>query len=380
MHKVWGIKPAVLWSAALAVIFVAGCHSSARAIRKNPRVQAFDFQIEADQNHYHIEGYLARSPVPGRRPALLVINPSGDAVKCIKSSLALTQLDMQVACISLPGSGKSSGPGRFVGPQAVVAARHALDLLAQRSDVDPARLGVWGVTNGAVAAGLLMDVDSRPRVVILQSGAYDMTKYWPEAGWFTKLWILHQVWPSKRVLKERSVIEHLPAKLKCKVLILHGEEDKHTPVHQAEQLATALQERGASVTTRYFPEGDQKLGRPAYAAVVEFLRANLAPPSASGYLLDGVNYGAGMPVHLHFGKNLANRAVAIDHEGGSLDAHKLASVKRFLLVDPVGLGNRLIGVGEQRKVEFVLGSELVMRLRRIGADPHDLGAGRFDTA
>ena len=80
-----------------------------------------------------------------------------------------------------------------------------------------------------------MDVDARPRVVILQSGTYDMTKYWPEARWFMKLWIWHQVWPSNRVLKERSVIEHLPAKLKCKVLILHGEEDKRTPVGQAEQ-------------------------------------------------------------------------------------------------------------------------------------------------
>src|SRR5271154_203810 len=150
MYKVWGIKPAVLWSAALAVILLAGCHSSAREIRKNPRVQPFDFQIEVDQNHYHIEGFLARSPVAGRQPALLVINPSGDAVNCIKSSLALTQLNMQVACISLPGSGKSSGPGRFVGPQAVAAARHALDLLAQRADVDPARIGGWGVTNGAV--------------------------------------------------------------------------------------------------------------------------------------------------------------------------------------------------------------------------------------
>ncbi len=195
--------------------------------------------------------------------------------------MPLTQLNLLVACISLPGSGKSSGPGRFVGPQAVEAARRALDLLSKRADVDPARLGVWGVTNGAVAAGLLMDVDARPRVVILQSGTYDMTKYWPEARWFMKLWILHQVWPSNRVLKERSVIEHLPAKLKCKVLILHGEEDKRTPVGQAEQLATALQERGASVTTRYFPEGN-KLGPPAYAAVVEFLRENLAPSSASG--------------------------------------------------------------------------------------------------
>ncbi|SRR5579883_1150037 len=283
MHFTLRIRWAGLWLAALLAILAAGCHSGARAIRKNPRVQSFDYQISVGQDQYHIEGYLARAPEPGREPALLVINPSGDAVKCIKSSMPLTQLDLHIACISLPGTGKSSGPGRFVGPQAVEAARRAIDLLAKRSDVDPTRLGVWGQANGAVAAGLLMDVDPRPRVVILQSGAYDMTRFWPQARWFTKLSILRQVWPSKRVLKERSVIERLPPRLNCKVLILHGEEDRSAPVNQAEQLAAALQERGASVKTRYFPDANHRLGPRAYTEVVDFLRENLlAPTSASG--------------------------------------------------------------------------------------------------
>ncbi|HKD65211.1 MAG TPA: prolyl oligopeptidase family serine peptidase [Candidatus Binataceae bacterium] len=276
------IKWRFTWPAALFAILLAGCHTSPRSIRKNPRIEPFDYQISVGQDQFHIEGYLARSRQPGRQPALLVINPSGDAVKCIQSSLNLTLLDLNIACISLPGTGKSSGPGRFVGPQAVVAARRAIDLLSQRADVDPARLGVWGLANGAVAAGLLMDIDPRPRVVILQSGAYDMAKFWPEARWFTKLSILHQVWPSRRILKERSVIDHLPARLNCKVLILHGEEDKRTPVHQAEQLAAALQERGASVKTRYFPDENHKLGPRAYTEVVEFLRENLVADSASG--------------------------------------------------------------------------------------------------
>ena len=281
MRMAWSIKSAFAWPVVLLAVLLAGCHSGARSIRKDPRVEPFDFQVSAGQDQYHIEGYLARAPQPGRQPALLVINPSGDAVKCIKSSLKLTMLDLNIACISLPGTGKSSGPGRYVGPQAVASGRRAIDLLLQRQDVDPERIGVWGLGEGAVAAGLIMDVDSRPRVVILQSGAYDMTKFWPEARWFTKLSILHQVWPSRRVLKERSVIDHLPQRLKCKVLILHGEEDKRTPVHQAEQLAAALQERGAAVTTRYFPEENHRLGPRAYGEVVEFLRQNLVSASAS---------------------------------------------------------------------------------------------------
>ncbi len=60
------------------------------------------------------------------------------------------------------------------------------------------------------------------------------------------------------------------------MLILHGEEDKRTPIHQAERLATALQERGASVKTHYFPKGRPRaLVRRAYTEVVEFLRENL---------------------------------------------------------------------------------------------------------
>jgi alpha-beta hydrolase superfamily lysophospholipase len=267
----------------IALLLLSACHSEVRAVRRNPRVEPFDYQITVGQDQYHIEGYIGRSLQPGREPALLVINPAEDAVRCMQSSMQLTRLGMHVACISLPGVGKSSGPGRFVGPQAVAAARRAIDLLSERADVDPARLGVWGLANGAVAAGLLMDADPRPRVVILQSGAYDMTRYWPEARWFTKLSILHQVWPSRRVLRERSVIDHLPSKLNCKVLILHGEKDRRTPLRQAEQLAAALQERGASVQTRYFPDANHKLGQRAYTEVVEFLRENLVPiDSASG--------------------------------------------------------------------------------------------------
>jgi dipeptidyl aminopeptidase/acylaminoacyl peptidase len=176
----------------------------------------------------------------------------------------------------LPGNGKSSGPGRFVGPQAVAATQHALDLLAGRPDVDRARMGVWGLGNGAVAAGLVMDRDERARVVILQSGTYDLPEFWPKARLLTKLSILHQVWPSKRVLKERSVIDHLPRKLNCNVLILHGRNDRHAPVAQAEQLAIALRERGARVQTRFFNHGGDRLGTRVDDTVAQFLRQNLA--------------------------------------------------------------------------------------------------------
>jgi dipeptidyl aminopeptidase/acylaminoacyl peptidase len=244
-------------------------------------VTPFNFQISSGADEYQIEGFIARAKATGRLPAVLVLNgDKGNARTCLRNTEHFTDLGILMACISLPGYGKSSGPSRFVGVQSVAAARRALDLLAARPDVDPSRMAVWGLADGAVAAGLLMDSDSRPRAIILQSGAYDMLKLWPEAPLRTKLSILRQVWPSKKALRDRSVIENMPAHLDCSVLILHGARDRRMPIAQAEQLAEALAERGAHVETHYFPTGAHELGKDVDLPLTNFLRDNLLEPAA----------------------------------------------------------------------------------------------------
>jgi dipeptidyl aminopeptidase/acylaminoacyl peptidase len=278
------------------VLALGGCHKQpttpdtssvaptaaapAKAVAKSAVTEPFTFDIALGPNHYQIEGYVVKSPEAGKLPAVLVLNgDEGDAHQCVRKNGDLaTILGIQVACVSIPGYGKSSGPSRLVGPQAVEAARHALDLLAQREDVDPNRLAVWGVADGAIAAGLLMDYDKRPRSLILQSGAYDMVRLWPEAPLRTKLKMLHEVWPSKRVLQERSVIENLPSKLDCSVLIMHGERDQRTPLRQAIKLADELRARGAHVETEYFPRGSHDIAKQAKQPAENFLRDTIGEP------------------------------------------------------------------------------------------------------
>ncbi len=216
-------------TAALALIAIAAtlpaCRVSSSSFLKNHRATVpFNFAVALGPNQYQIAGYLTRSP--GRHPAVLVLNGEETAERCVDSNAYIVAMGMLEACISIPGYGKSSGPSRFVGPQAVEAAHRAVDLLAARPDVDPDRIAVWGLSDGAVAAGLLMDSDPRLRAVILQSGFYDTLKMWPEAPLREKVTILRQVWPSHRVLAERSVIRASAAHLDCSVLIMHGEHDK----------------------------------------------------------------------------------------------------------------------------------------------------------
>lgn len=294
-HSRRSVQPASVMRLALACLAgvvlaaLASCRKaplvSAPHPVPSPQVISFGFQIDYGEDRYQIDGLLALAQAHGRLPALLVLKgDGGDARQCIQRKGPLTALGLHVACISLPGYGHSSGPGRFVGAQSVAAARQALNLLAARPDVDPARLAVWGVGDGAVAAGLLMDSDRRPRAIILQSGAYDMLKLWPQASLSTKLSILRQVWPSKRALKDRSVVEHLPDHLNCSVLILHGQRDRKMPVKQAEALAQALAKHGADVSTFYFPKGSHELGDGVDAPLRDFLKNRLlavSPRTAS---------------------------------------------------------------------------------------------------
>ncbi|MGH7932280.1 MAG: alpha/beta hydrolase family protein [Candidatus Binataceae bacterium] len=272
----------------MAMITAAATLLSCRTRASSPhtaKIEAkpFNFRITVEKSDYQIEGFLALASEPGRLPALLILNgDKGNAHQCIDRNRKFTTMGLQVACISLPGYGHSSGPSRFVGPPSVAAARRALDLLDERPDVDRERLAVWGLGNGAVAAGLLMDSDARPRAVILQSGAYDMLKLWPEAPLGTKLSILRQVWPSKRVLKERSVIGNMPHRLDVDVLILHGERDRKMPVDQAARLAKVLGQRGARVKTCYFPKGSHELGKVVDAPLRAFLRDNLLAAQPRG--------------------------------------------------------------------------------------------------
>jgi len=256
---------------------LAACHIPGKSIASNyNNVDQFNFDVAQGPKNYHIEGYLTRSAELGKRPGLLVLNGGeGNEDQCVKMSQGIAAMGIQVACVSIPGYGNSSGPSRFVGQPSVLASRKALDILAGRTDVDSSRLAVWGLGHGAVAAGLLMDYDSRPRALILESGCYDPQSLFWEAPLRTRLSILREVWPSKRILKERSVIAHLPAKLDVSVLIMHGQQDNRMPVGQAVKLADELRERGAKVSTYYFPQASHDLGKRVEPELRAFLRDNL---------------------------------------------------------------------------------------------------------
>src|SRR5262245_66651889 len=66
------------------------------------------------------------------------------------------------------------------------------------------------------------------------------------------------------------------------------------------------------------------------------------------------HYLLGMALHLHAAEHVLHPALAIDHEGGALDAPEAPPVEVLLLVGAVLAGDGGVLVGEEREVGVVL--------------------------
>jgi len=82
-----------------------------------------------------------------------------------------------------------------------------------------------------------------------------------------------------------------------------------------------------------------------------------------------------MTIDLYLGEDASHGAVPSNDESTAFDAHELAAIKRFLLVDSIGLGDLIAGVAQQRESECILFDELLMGGRAISAHTDDQGSG-----
>ena len=161
--------------------------------------------------------------------------------------------------VSQPGYGKSDGPPDFCGPFTQNAVRTVIDLMQQKAFVDPERIALYGVSRGAIVAGMIAArYPNLTRALILHSGAYDLAQAYPTGRKGLDKNIKKEAGTSEEAFKARSLLFHVDD-IKAAVLILHGGKDDIFPVGQAERLAEKLTAKGLPVQLEIFRNYGHKL-------------------------------------------------------------------------------------------------------------------------
>jgi dipeptidyl aminopeptidase/acylaminoacyl peptidase len=227
-------------------------------------------------NGLTVEAITFRPAGEGRSPGVLMIPGfQRTALDLISLGVALAREGIAGVGITQPGFGRSQGKPDYVGPNTLKVLKEGFEKFKREPYVDRKRLGIYGFSRGGMAASLLVvqldDIDA----AVLGAGIYDFKKAHDEA---TIEGIRHNMeiesgW-TEAAIQERSSVFKME-KLKCPVLILHGEKDENVPVTQAYLLRDRLTELKKEFEIKLFPDRPHGIGPEVTTMTVDFFKRRL---------------------------------------------------------------------------------------------------------
>ena len=229
-------------------------------------------------NGLTVEAITFRPAGEGRFPGVLMIPGfQRTALDLISLGVALAREGIAGVGISQPGFGRSEGKPDYVGPNTLKVLKEGFDKFKREPYVNRNRLGIYGFSRGGMAASLLVVQLDEIDAAVLGAGIYDFKKAHDEA---TIEGIRHNMesesgW-TEAAIRERSSVFKME-KLKCPVLILHGEKDENVPVTQAYLLRDRLTELKKEFEIKLFPDRPHGIGPEVTTMTVEFLKRRLQP-------------------------------------------------------------------------------------------------------
>src|SRR5262249_20637354 len=234
----------------------------------------YDYKVDGK----NLEAITFMPEGDGPFPALLLIPGHATTARdWIPNGLTFARNGFAGVAVSQPGYGHSEGPADFVGPKTIKALSEGYRKFQREPFVDAKRMGVVGYSRGGVAASLLAVQLDDVKAVVLGAGVYDFKKAYDEV----KIEGIRQnmereTGMTAEAIKQRSSVLQME-KLKCPVLILHGEKDINVPVSQALLLRDRLTALKKNFEIQLFPDKDHSIGpQNLYQYSLDFLRRKLS--------------------------------------------------------------------------------------------------------
>ena len=225
-----------------------------------------------------IEALSFRPAGDGRFPGVLLIpGYQRTALDLISLGTALARNGFAAVAVSQPSFGKSQGKADYVGPFTLKVLTEAFRKFKKESYVDANRMGIYGFSRGGMAASLLAVTLDDVRAAVFGAGIYDFQKAYDDMkieG--IRANMKAESGMTEAAVRERSSIFQME-KLKCSVLILHGEKDENVPVSQAYMLRDRLTALKKNFEIKLYPDRAHGIGPEVTTETVDFFKRRLAP-------------------------------------------------------------------------------------------------------
>ena len=216
---------------------------------------------------------VGAGPFPG---VLLIPGYQRTALDLISLGSALARNGFAAVAVSQPSFGKSQGKADYVGPLTLKVLTEGYRKFKKESYVDADRMGIYGFSRGGMAASLLAVRLDDVRAAVFGAGIYDFQKAHDEVkipGIRENM--EKETGMTEAAVRERSSVFQME-KLKCPVLILHGEKDENVPVTQAYLLRDRLTALKKDFEIKLYPDRAHGIGPEVTTETIDFFKRRLA--------------------------------------------------------------------------------------------------------
>ena len=187
------------------------------------------------------EAYLTKPAGPGPFPLMILLH--GHTLLSIGAESVVPEAEAFASdlcyaglAVSLPGYGATEVPAATDPKITLNVVSDALSLVKNLPWIDPTRLYLYGFSRGAFFASLLANRIEEIKAIVLQSGAYDLNRFYQETLWFRSM-----LNPSgEKNPKLISILPEVPT-WHAPTMVLHGEKDFLVSVQQANLLRASLE-------------------------------------------------------------------------------------------------------------------------------------------
>ena len=222
-----------------------------------------------------IEAVSFRPAGPDRHPGILLIpGYERTALDLIPLGVSLARAGFAGLAVTQPSFGKSQGKADFVGPFMLKVLAEGFRNLKREPFVDASRMGIYGYSRGGMAASLLTVRLDDVRAAVFGAGVYDFQKAYDDVK-LPGIRANMETGMTAAAVHERSSIFEME-RLKCPVLILHGEKDENVPVTQAYLLRDRLTALKKEFEMKLYPDKPHSIGADEVARVtIDFFKRKL---------------------------------------------------------------------------------------------------------